>query len=139
MTKKYKLFTGFSLLKTWSTYEGLKLGQPDESDFLIETPAVDRSMIEIGHNPQDDYKWIACIKDPTIFHEIYEPSSGESQQHFKINFRVAMKRIVINYIRQNLPENWSIAPKKISDRSKYQAFCFGAKQKESDGNYSKMT
>ena len=51
LSRKFKLFKGSSLLKTGSTYEGVKIGNPDEFDYMIEVPALSKDVIEIRHNP----------------------------------------------------------------------------------------
>lgn len=38
--KTYRMFHNCALLKTGSTYEGLKIGKPDEFDFMIVLPAL---------------------------------------------------------------------------------------------------
>ena len=38
--KTYRMFHNCTLLKTGSTYEGLKIGKPDEFDFMIVLPAL---------------------------------------------------------------------------------------------------
>lgn len=136
LSRKFKLFEGSSLLKTGSTYEGVKIGNPDEFDYMIEVPALSKDIIEIRDNPMEGYVWHARVKDVNFFHDIYPSAHSESISQFSVNFFMALKKIVMDYIQDNLPPNWSMAPKVAPDRSKY--FAFSASGVPGDGGYSRM-
>ena len=49
--KAYKMFRDCTLLKTGSTYEGVKIGKPDEFDFMIVLPALaDDGIMQFSQN-----------------------------------------------------------------------------------------
>lgn len=49
--KTYRMFHNCTLLKTGSTYEGLKIGKPDEFDFMIVLPALaDDRVLQFSQN-----------------------------------------------------------------------------------------
>ena len=49
--KAYRMFRDCTLLKTGSTYEGVKIGKPDEFDFMIVLPALaDDSIMQFSQN-----------------------------------------------------------------------------------------
>ena len=49
--KSYRMFHNCTLLKTGSTYEGVKIGKPDEFDFMIVLPALaEDSILQFSQN-----------------------------------------------------------------------------------------
>jgi hypothetical protein len=72
--QKYEMFNGCELLKMGSTYEGTKIGKPDEFDFMIELPALCKVLkfeeLELSIDPE--LKKVKVL-DRTIFADIDVP------------------------------------------------------------------
>lgn len=71
LCRKFKFFEGSSLLKIGSIYEGVKIGNFDEFDYMIEVFVLSKDIIEIRDNFLEDYVWCVWVKDVNFFYDIY--------------------------------------------------------------------
>ena len=73
--KNFLLFRNCQLLKTGSTYEGVKIGKPDEFDFMIEVPSLASSNAVLFHqslssNSHGRIGYEVC--DKALFSDIFD-------------------------------------------------------------------
>lgn len=69
---KYTMFDGASLIKSGSTYEGFKIGEPDEFDFMIELPAMNSSVVKFSRHPvvNEELLYTVCFLTKDIVKDI---------------------------------------------------------------------
>ena len=75
LRETFLLFHDCRLLKTGSTYEGVKIGQPDEFDFMIEVPSLaasDAVVFDQGLGSNSFGRIAYKVHDKALFSDIFE-------------------------------------------------------------------
>lgn len=117
--KTYRMFRNCTILKTGSTYEGVKIGKPDEFDFMIVLPALaDDRVLQFS---QDKYfQWHLAqyeVLDKEFFGDLLtqnvnddEPETEEedNDDEFMAKVRQKVKNNITEQLKngQVLPAGW---------------------------------
>ncbi|XP_078365842.1 uncharacterized protein LOC144650068 [Oculina patagonica] len=112
----FHLFHKCRLLRTGSTYEGVKIGKPDEFDFMIEVPSLASSDAVVFHqglcsNSLGRIAYKVCDKD--LFSDIFEFEAAhftvkgpvEQEAFMKVIFAKLLHAIETKFI-EFLPTGW---------------------------------
>ncbi|EDO37241.1 predicted protein [Nematostella vectensis] len=120
LDQSFKMFRDCRLLKTGSTYEMLKIGMPDEFDFMIELPALGKNeTFEFyQHNISTQAQLIYFdIKDRSFFQDIIskamESNDDEyddecSDGDFLTNVLNILEQVIREHFKMALLECWSL-------------------------------
>ena len=108
LEQKYKIFKGYKLLKMGSTYEGTKLGKPDEFDFMIELPALCKILkFEEKDTSIDPELKDVKVLDRNIFADIYVPQDEqEDDTTFMINVWDKILELLCEELKENVLPGW---------------------------------
>lgn len=111
----FQLFHKCRLLKTGSIYEGVKIGKPDEFDFMIEVPSLASSAVVFHQglcsNSLGRIAYKVCDKD--LFSDIFEFEAAhftikgpvEQEASMKVIFAKLLHAIETKFI-EFLPAGW---------------------------------
>ena len=116
LRSRYKMFSGSKLLKTGSSYEGVKLGPPDEFDFMIEVPALqDEKIIEIKIPEFEDFPYKARITDPKFFDDIHPTMLEENPGKYASRFWVQLRKIIWEFLKKYFRGNdhWQVQEEHV--------------------------
>ena len=118
LRKNFRLFQDCHLLKTGSTYEGVKIGKPDEFDFMIEVPVlalsdavVFQQSLGLSSNGRIPYK----VYDKALFSDLFEYEAShftimgqvEQEAFMKVIFAKLFHAVETKFI-QFLPTGWEL-------------------------------
>ena len=117
--KTYRMFRNCTILKTGSTYEGVKIGKPDEFDFMIVLPALaDDRVLQFS---QDKYlQWHLAqyeVLDKDFFSDLLtqnvdddepETEGEDNEDEFMAKVRHKVKNNITEQLKngQVLPAGW---------------------------------
>ena len=116
LRKNFHLFQDCLLLKTGSTYEGVKIGKPDEFDFMIEVPVlalsdavVFQQSLGLSSNGRIPYN----VYNKALFSDIFEYEDShftiigpvEQEAFMKMIFAKILHAVETKFI-QFLPTGW---------------------------------
>lgn len=116
LRKNFRLFQDCHLLKTGSTYEGVKIGKPDEFDFMIEVPVfalsdavVFQQSLGFSSNGRIPYN----VYDKALFSDLFEYEAShftimgpvEQEAFMKVIFAKLLHAVETKFI-QFLPTGW---------------------------------
>lgn len=130
----FLLFHDCRLLKTGSTYEGVKIGQPDEFDYMIEVPSLAASDAVLFHDQglgSNSFGRIAYnVHDKALFSDIFEFEAShftiqgpvEQEAFMKAIFAKLLHAIETKFI-EFLPAGWEFMG--ISGKATTNAEMFG--------------
>ena len=118
LRKNFCLFCNCELLKTGSTYEGVKIGKPDEFDFMIEVPLFASSDAVVFHQSLGSsshgripYK----VHNKALFSDIFESEAShftirgpvEQEAFMKVIFAKLSHAVETKFIKF-LPAGWEL-------------------------------
>ena len=118
LRKNFRMFQDCHLLKTGSTYEGVKIGKPDEFDFMIEVPVlalsdalVFQQSLGFSSNGRIPYN----VYNKALFSDIFEYEAShftmmgpvEQEAFMKVIFTKILHAVETEFI-QFLPTGWEL-------------------------------
>lgn len=117
--KTYRMFHNCTLLKTGSTYEGLKIGKPDEFDFMIVLPALADDRVlqfsqskyfewHLAHYKVLDREFFSDLLTQNADDDEIEVEGDSNEDQFMAKVRDKVKTIIGEQLKngQLLPSGW---------------------------------
>ena len=114
LADSFTLFSGSSLIKSGSTYEGLKVGEPDEFDFMFYLPLLSDEMIVEVYSPFDtsmfsnyEIQDYSLFRDILMHRELEANSTQITEANFSYEVFLKLKQILKESLQSALLPRWS--------------------------------